>query len=215
MHKYLFTSLVILIWTGLTFSGVIRKTQNEISFKGTGKLIVQTTTQIEGNQSLLDSKKKFKGKGLMGGIMAKTVLRPGHTAEVVSLDNQTVMHVNHNKQQFRMFPLEQIDWEEYEGSEEASQPEREEADEESNIRIIKNEFTVTKTGKSKTINKFPSEEYVISWVVVWEDVDSGDKGTDSLSTHVWNDHAKLRNEKSAADRNGLQYQICKKNRDRY
>jgi len=177
--------LFLFIFTGLALSGVIRKTQNEISFEGTGKLIMQATTQIEGNQSLLDSKKKFKGKGLMGNIMAKTVLRPGHTTEVVSLDNQTVMHINHNKQTFRVFPLEQIDWEEYEGSEEADQQEREERDEESNIRIIKNEFTVTKSGKKKTINKFPSEEYIISWVVVWEDVDSGDRGTDSLITQVW------------------------------
>lgn len=185
MRNLVSVLLFLFIFTGLALSGVIHKTQNEVSFKGTGKLIVQTTTQIEGNQSLLDSKKKFQGKGLMGNIMAKTVLRPGHTAEVVSLDNQTVMHINHNKQTFRVFPLEQIDWEEYEGSEEADQQEREERDEESNIRIIKNEFTVTKTGKKKNINKYPSEEYVISWVVVWEDVDSGDKGTDSLSTQVW------------------------------
>lgn len=185
MSKYLLTLLVVLVWTGLTFSGVIRKTQNEISFKGTGKLIVQTTTKIEGNQSLLDSKKKFKGKGLMGGIMAKTVLRPGHTAKAVSLDNQTIMHVNHNKQTFRMFPLEQIDWEEHEGAGQTERENYEEEREESNIRIIKNEFTVHKTGKNKTINKFPSNEFLITWVVVWEDVDSGDKGTDSLSTHVW------------------------------
>ncbi len=205
MNKLLFSLLLVLIWTGLALSGVIRKTQNEISFKGTGKLIVQTTTKIEGNQSLLDTKKKFQGKGLMGSIMAKTVLRPGHTAKAVSLDNQTIMHVNHNKQTFRMFPLEQIDWEEYEGSEEANQQEREERNEESNIRIIKNEFTVNKTGKNKKINKFPSEEYIISWVVVWEDMDSGDKGTDSLSTHVWT--TSLNSEMKKAQQEEMEYNI--------
>lgn len=188
MRKYIFTILVLFIWSALLNAGVIRKSTSEVSFVGTGKFLVQTTIKIEGNKRLEDSKKKFKGAGLMGGLMAKTVLRPGHTAKVVSLDDQTVMDVNHKKQTFRIFPLEQIDWEEdnNEGvTEENSTSDESEEQEESNIRITKNEFKVTATGKNKTINKFPCSQYEISWLVEWEDTETGETGMDKLLSQVW------------------------------
>jgi len=204
MRTYLSSILLVLLFASFALSGVIRKTQNEVLFKGTGTLIVQTTTKIEGNQSLHDSKKKFKGSGFMGNIMAKTVLRPGHTAQIVSLDNQMVTHINHNKQTFRTFPLEQIDWEEHEGSTEMEEQERS-SEEESNIKIIKNELKVSETGKNKEINNFPSKEYLIIWVMVWEDTETGERGTDSLATNVW--ATKLTAEMKKAQQEEMDYNI--------
>jgi len=186
MKKIFIITGMVLFLSTMVFSGVVRESKSTVTFKGFGKYITKTTTQIAGSQSLNDSKKSFKGKGFMGGMMAKFILKPGHTADIISLDNKTITQIDHKEKTFRTFAIDQFNWNNYG---DADNPEMEEQDqqdeEESSIRIIKNEFSVKKTGESKEINGFPTKEYLIKWVLAWEDTETGDRGTDSLSSHVW------------------------------
>ena len=184
--KHFFTvAAVVFLFSALSFSGVIRESKSTVSFKGFGKYVTKTTTEISGNKSLNDSKNSFKGKGFMGGMMARFILKPGHTADIILLDKKTITQVDHKEKTFRTMAIDAMDWN-HPGTEDASESEEaNREDEDSSIRIIKNEFKVTKTGESKKINGFPGKEYLIYWVLVWEDTESGDRGTDSLSSHVW------------------------------
>ncbi len=194
---------IVLLFSALAFSGVIRESKSTVSFKGFGKYVTKTSTKISGSQSLSDSKKSFKGKGFMGGMMAKFILKPGHTADIISLANKTMTKIDHKEKTFRTFAIDEMDWNNYGNDEDSDTRDEEREDEESSVRIIKNEFTVTKTGESKTINGFPAKEYLISWVMVWEDTESGDRGTDSLASHVWTTKPTSKMQKAQREENAF------------
>ncbi len=203
MKKLFFAVGFLLLFSALAFSGIIRESKSTVSFKGFGKYVTKTTTKISGSKSLSDSKKSFKGKGFMGGMMAKFILKPGHTADVIVLDSKTITQIDFKERTFRTSAIDDMEWNNY-GKEEASESEEQnQEDEDSSIRIIKNEFKVTKTGESKEINGFPAKEYLINWVMVWEDTESGDRGTDSLSSHVWTTKLTSKMQKAQQEENAF------------
>ena len=210
MKKIFIYAGLILLFSTMAFSDVIRQSKSTVSFKGFGKYITKTIIQISGNQSVNDSKKSFKGKGFMGGMMAKFILKPGHTADIISLDSKRITQIDYKEKTIRTFAIDEMDWNNY-GNDEDSGSEDTEAqdDDESSLRIIKNEFKVKKTGASKTINGFPTKEYLISWVLVWEDTESGDRGTDSLSSHVWTTKLTSKMQKAQQEENNFMRQYTK------
>ncbi len=204
MKRFLLAAGLVFLFSTLAFSGVIRESKSTVSFKGFGKYITKTTTQISGNKSLSDSKKSFKGKGFMGSMMAKFILKPGHTADVISLNKKTITQIDHKEKTFCTLPIDEMDWNNYgdDGTSGADQQEQQD-EEESSIRIIKNEFSVKKTGESKEINGFPTKEYLIDWVMIWEDTENGDRGTDSLSSHVWTTKLTSKMQKAQQEENAF------------
>jgi len=53
------------------------------------------------------------------------------------------------------------------------------------VRVAKAEFTVKKTGASETINAFPCEEYLITWLVEMENLETKAKTRDTMTTNLW------------------------------
>jgi hypothetical protein len=52
-------------------------------------------------------------------------------------------------------------------------------------RISRSEFTVKKTGNSETINGFPCEEYLITWLLEIEDLETKSKSRSTMLTNLW------------------------------
>jgi hypothetical protein len=52
-------------------------------------------------------------------------------------------------------------------------------------RITKSEFTVKKTGATETINGFPCEEYLITWLLEIEDLETKEKSRSTMLTDLW------------------------------
>jgi hypothetical protein len=52
-------------------------------------------------------------------------------------------------------------------------------------RISRSEFTVKKTGASETINGFPCEEYLITWLLEMEDLETKNKTRSTMLTSLW------------------------------
>jgi hypothetical protein len=52
-------------------------------------------------------------------------------------------------------------------------------------RVTKSEFNVRKTGASETINSFPCEEYIITWLVEIEDLETKTKTENTMVTNLW------------------------------
>jgi hypothetical protein len=53
------------------------------------------------------------------------------------------------------------------------------------VRVTKSEFTVKKTGASETINGFPCEEYLITWLLEMEDIETKAKSRSTMTTNLW------------------------------
>ena len=53
------------------------------------------------------------------------------------------------------------------------------------VKVRKSQFTVKKTGASETINGFPCEEYLITWLLELEDVETKQRSLSTMTTNLW------------------------------
>ena len=67
----------------------------------------------------------------------------------------------------------------------AERPQREEKPEKPTARITKSEFSVKKTGAAETINGFPCEEYLVTWLLEIEDLETKAKSRSTMMTNLW------------------------------
>jgi hypothetical protein len=185
MKKLIVLFVIGLLMTGSVFAGVVKKSKVEVSFKEFGKFTSEQSEKLTAEKKLTDSQNKFKGKGIVGKLSGQFLLKSGETGEMIVLPEMTIYRMNHKKKEYSVEPIEKITSEE-EATEAGHVGEVEaEEEEDSEIRIIRSEFTVDVTGESRTINNFPSSKYIVNWLTEWENVRTGEKGTDRLITEVW------------------------------
>jgi len=189
MKKLIIFLVAAVFLSGSVFAGVVKKTKSEVTFKGFGTYKSLQAEKIASDKKMTDSKNEFKGKGIVGSLSGKFLLKSGDIGEIVDLTQMTVCDIDHKKKEYRVRPLSvpketEPVAEGEEGKEETTA--REESEEtQSDVRIIRSEFKVEGTDESKTINTFVSGKYVVTWVIEWENTKTGQKGTDRLLTDVW------------------------------
>jgi len=179
---------LILIFSVSVFADVVKKTKTEVTFKGFGTFSKIQTEKILPEKKLTNSESEFKGKGILGKTAGKMLLRSGQFGEIIDLSSKVIYSMDHKKKEYTENPLEKIADEEFKEEAEKSEEEEEELEaeeREDNIKIIRSEFKVVETGESKVINQFDSRKYIITWLTEWENIQSGEKGTDRLETEVW------------------------------
>jgi hypothetical protein len=184
MKRILVLLCVLCVLTAPAFSGVVKKTRSEITFKGFGRFSTSQSEKVVPQKHWVDSQNDFKGKGLLGGLAGKTVLRSGNFGEITDLPALSVYRLDPKKREYTVSPIKNLS-EEMKGEEKGAEKPAEEKAAESDVKIIKSEFKVEETGESQTINAFQATKYVITWVVEWENIRTGEKGTNSLESVVW------------------------------
>jgi hypothetical protein len=162
---------------------VVKKTKSEIAFKGFGRLTSVQTEWVTQTHRRSDMTNDFKGKGLLGGLAGKAMLRSGDMGEIVDLPAMTMTAIDHKRKEYTVSPIEPLDMEEASA---AARPGAPGGAEDSDIKITRNEFTVNDTGRTSIINGFETRQYVILWVMDWENVKTGEKGGTRLETESWN-----------------------------
>lgn len=182
MKKALAIAAAVLLAATLSFAGVVKSTKSEITFKKFGTFTSEQTEKLSADKRLSDIDGNFKGQGLLGGIF-KAFFPTGKTSEVVDLAAGTITQIDHKRKEFTVTPIEKFvaDRNAAVASQQQSKPEAPESD----IKIIKSEFKVEDTGETKTINAFPCKKFFARWTIDWENVKTGDKGTDRLETILW------------------------------
>ena len=175
---------VLFLLAGQVFAGVVKKTSSRITFKGFGTFTSIQSEKISANVKRTDSENRFKGKGLLGSAAGKMLLKSGDIGEIINLEEMMIYQMNHKKKEYEVNPITKMT-EAIEEEEEVSEELPEEEMKIRDIKIIRSEFKVEETGETKDINQFPCEKYVITWITEWEDLSSGEKGIDRLSTTVW------------------------------
>lgn len=184
MKKVLSLILAFIVLTGILSAGVVKKIKSEVSFKELGKFSSEQEFRITADKKWTFSNNKFKGKGIVGKTLGSAILSSGETGEIIDLSGMTIYDLNHKKKEYRMRAIEKI---EAMTGDKDSKPERKDDTSEntSSIRIIRSEFKVDDTGETKSIHDFACRKYVITWITEWENTETGQTGTDTLSTDVW------------------------------
>ncbi len=175
---------VLLILAAPAFSGVVKKTKSEVTFRGFGKFSLTQSDKLTADQRWTNSLSDFKGQGIAGSLAGKTVLRSGDTGEIVDLPASTVYRLDNKKKEYTVSPIEKLKEEKVQESK-AGETAEEEKEAESKIRITKNEFQVEDTGEESTINNFPVRKYLVLWLLEWEDIETKEKGSSRLETVTW------------------------------
>ena len=182
MRKHIVLLIVCLLLSTSLFAGVVKKTKTNVTFGRFGTFSALLTDKIAVDKKRTESEIAFKGKGL-GGLVMKAFFKQGEIGEIVDLSAQTICNIDHKKKTYVLRQLSKME----PGEEGAVSPYERGGIEESQsrIKIIRSEFKVDKTGETKTINNFPCEKFTVSWITEWENIETGQKGTDRLLTDVW------------------------------
>jgi hypothetical protein len=183
MKKLIVLFIATLLLSSSIWAGVVKKNKSEINFAKFGTFKTVETVKISGMKKVVDAESDFKGKGLVGKLAGKFALSSGNTGRIIDLNAMTIYEINHKKKEYKVMPIEEISYDTGEKAEE--QAGETEYEDESDIKITKNEFKVEETGESKTINNFPSKKFIVTWLTEWENTATGEKGTTRLITDVW------------------------------
>ncbi len=185
MKRIAIAALAALVLLAPAFAGVVKSSKSSLSFKTLGTFTTQTTERLTSDRKLTETDSEFKGKGLLGGLAGKTIFRSGRTGELVDLPALTITQIDHKRKTYTVSSIEEFVKERDAALSEAGQKPAEGAPAESDIRIVRSELKVTATGQSQTINGFDCREHQVRWTVDWENIKTGDKGTDRLESDVW------------------------------
>lgn len=171
----------------LSQAGVITKAKTTVKFTGTGSYTTENTSKLEGLRRLDHTKTNFEGKGFATNLMIKMFLKSSDQANIIDLPREMMVTIDYKEKTWQEFPMEKINWDEYSTSTGAAQPEPQEQpeQEESTVKIIRQEFKVNETGQTKTINTFDCREFTVLWLTEWLDTETKEGGVDSLFTTVW------------------------------
>ena len=64
-------------------------------------------------------------------------------------------------------------------------PSDKKAEGDSKVQVRTSQFTVKETGASETINGFPCKEYLITWLLEMEDVETKQRSLSTMTTNLW------------------------------
>lgn len=155
-------------------------------FGGVGASEGTSTDRISGLKKRSASTMQMTGK--IGGLLGKFGGDMG-TDEIILVEEDRVVTMNHKKKTYteRTITLpqgeEDTDYQAGTGTEDSSGYEEEEK---RNVRVVRNEVTVTQTGEKKPIGAFECERYMVTWIVETEDLDTKERATSTMITDLWN-----------------------------
>jgi hypothetical protein len=184
MKKALIYSLAMALLASPAMAGVAKKTKSNIVFQKFGTFSLLTSSKTTPDIQWTSSVSEFKGKGVTGSLVGKTMLRSGDTGQIIDLTASTIATLDNKKKEYTVGPIKKLTEETAEAKKEA-QAEPEEKEQPSNIKVTKNEFKVTDTGEDSTVNNFPCRKYIVFWLTEWQDTQTGEKGSSLLDTAVW------------------------------
>jgi hypothetical protein len=178
-RRKLMKRLLMIILGACLFLGVgqawgdatIERTVKTGGIKGMGAAEGTTIQRYQGNKMLESSSSKFTGailSRLSGGSESINITR---------VDKGVYWSLDPKERAYSERPIEAF--QKKESSRERGEKEK------PSVRITKSEFTVKKTGASETINGFPCEEYLVTWLLEWEEIESKAKSRTNMTTNLW------------------------------
>jgi hypothetical protein len=142
-------------------------------FKGMGAAEGMTTQRYQGEKKWESGNLKFTG-----AILSR-LTGPSETVTITRVDKGVYWNLDTKNKTYAETPIKPIKLEP------EDQPKREEKPGKPTTRITKSEFSVKKTGAAETINGFPCEEYLVTWLLELEDLETKAKSRSTMQTNLW------------------------------
>jgi len=138
-------------------------------FKGMGAFEGTSVTRIQGLKMSESNATKFTGAILS--------LLPGGGEQITihRIDKGVIWEIDTKKKSYRENRIEPFKTVESGGTD-VGKP---------TVRVTRSEFKVKKTGGSETINAFPCEEYLLSWLFEVENLETKTKTENTMVTNLW------------------------------
>lgn len=155
------------VWADAT----IESSMKSSGFKGMGAFEGTTSRKYQGEKRWDSTSSMFTGAILSrvtGGTESTTITR---------VDKGVYWVLDPKNKTYSERPIEAFKREE-------TEKERQEL-EKSKMRVTKSEFSVKKTGASETINGFPCEEYLMTWLLEMEDMETKAKSRSTMTNNLW------------------------------
>lgn len=149
----------------------IESTIKSGGFKGMGAFEGATTRKYQGEKMWDSSSSKFTG-----AILSR-VAGGSESATVTRVDKGVYWVLDPKNKTYTERPIEAFKKDET-GKERQGQ-------EKPKVRVTKAEFSVKRTGASETINGFPCEEYLVTWLLEMEDLETKAKSRSTMTQNLW------------------------------
>jgi hypothetical protein len=153
-------------WADSTVESVTKST----GFRGNGAYEGTIVSQLQGDKKFDASSIKFTGaimSWLAGG---------GDTGTITRLDKGVVWTLDPKKKVYREEPIVPFNKDDMKKTDSKDKPK---------VRVTRSEFSVKKTGAKETINSFPCDEYVMTWLIEFENIETKAKTTNTMTTNMW------------------------------
>jgi hypothetical protein len=141
--------------------------------KGMGAAEGMMAHRIQGEKKWDSSNLKFTG-AFLSKLAGET-----DTITITRVDKALTWSLDTKKKTYTETPIKPVKMPA------AERPQREEKPEKTTARITQSEFSVKKTGAAETINGFPCEEYLVTWLLEVEDLETKAKSRSTMSTNLW------------------------------
>ena len=148
---------------------------------GMGGFEGTTTDSIKGTSKHSRDNTKFTGKvmGFLGGKGTKVTITRVNDDVVYELDEKNSLYTS---REITIPNDEDGGGAKPRGDDGAGGPSEEK---QSTTKVVKNEFKVDKTGEEKSINGFDCEQYILTWHVITEDVETKAQSEYLMTNDSW------------------------------
>ena len=154
-------------WADATIESSVKSS----GYKGMGAFEGTITKRYQGEKMWDSTSSKFTGailSRIAGGSESATITR---------VDKGVYWMLDPKNKTYTEQPIEAF--KKGEPGKESGQQEK------PKVRVTKSEFTVKKTGASETINGFPCEEYLLTWLLEMEDLETKAKSRSTMNNNLW------------------------------
>lgn len=146
---------------------------------GLGAFESNEKESIKGQRKFVASEKKMKSK-LLGKFMGD-----GKSSVIYIVEKDTVYTLNHAKKTYTKRSISPPKEDEKGARSEERYSEESGGEEEEKTRVVKNELKMKKTGEKKTINGFPCSEYLLTWLVETENIETKERSKSLMTGEFW------------------------------
>jgi hypothetical protein len=173
---------VVAFWSPLFADVTVERDIKSDGLMGMGASKSYNKESIQGEKKHVDSKMKLTGKFLSKMSGEKK------TSTVFRISKDIIWEIDHKKKTYTERTISLPKGEEppkYSDSE-GGNVEEQGREEESKVKIIKNEFNVKNTGEKKTINGFTCSQHILTWLVETENIETKERSKSLMTTELWN-----------------------------
>lgn len=147
-------------------------------------------SEMSGIERLQGEKMRIESSHRFTGSILSRLTNESSDASIVRVDKDLIWELDPQTQRYRERPLSQLaevfDENRNEHTADPSKPEAEsEPTSKPAMKITRNEVTVKRAGKSKQINDYNCEKYVIDWLVEAQDTESGATILNNMTSILW------------------------------